>query len=192
MKAKEIIIKAMRRAKEERGLRTAKPNETLSAGHMKKADHNLIVMTDLSKLGHEDWVVIAAYYAMYQSATALLIRIGLESKDHATTAAVLEYFFGEHLTREALGSFNELKNKLDNIIIQDHYLDSLWSTKRAREAVQYGISITYKEKDTIMKNAREFVTKIKLVLNELDERLVEALTRKINTLPRMDGVMGSR
>ncbi len=76
----------MKRAKEERGLRAIKPNDYLSNGHIKKADHNLIVMTDLSKLGHEDWVVISAYYAMYQSAMALLTKIGLESKDHATTS----------------------------------------------------------------------------------------------------------
>lgn len=50
-------------------------------------------MTDMGKLGHEDWVVTAAYYAMYHAAMAVLSKIGLESKEHAATAAVLEYFF---------------------------------------------------------------------------------------------------
>jgi hypothetical protein len=65
---KEIIVKSLRRTKEERGLRVTEPNNYLSEGHIRKADHNLIVMTDLNKLGHEDWVVISAYYAMYHSA----------------------------------------------------------------------------------------------------------------------------
>ena len=103
----------MKRADVERGLRVSKPNSYLSDGHIKKADHNLIVMTDLGKLGHEDWVVISAYYAMYQAATSLLTKIGLESKDHASTVACLEYFFSEQINKELLGKFNELKERKD-------------------------------------------------------------------------------
>lgn len=54
MKAKEIIIKAMKRTKEERGLRVSNRNDGLSQSHIQKADHNLMVMTDLSRLKHED------------------------------------------------------------------------------------------------------------------------------------------
>jgi len=60
MKAEIIIIKAMRRTKKERGLMISRPNSYLSEGHMKKADHDLVVMTDMNRLGHEDWVVICA------------------------------------------------------------------------------------------------------------------------------------
>ena len=185
MKAKDMIIKSMKRAKEERGLRVSKPNNYLSEGHIKKADHNLIVMTDLSKLGHEDWIVISAYYAMYQSATSLLTKIGLESKDHATTAAVLEYFFGEQISGELIGKFNELKerkDKIEAITIDEKYIDYLWKIKRARETVQYGISINYKETDIVMKNARDFVSKIKLVLSELDDKIIEFIVRQVKEL----------
>jgi len=190
MKAKEMIVKSLKRAKEERGLRISKPNNYLSEGHTRKADHNLIVMTDLSKLGHEDWVVISAYYAMYQSAMSLLIKIGLESKDHATTASVLEYFFGEQISRDLIGKFNELKerkDKIEAITISEKYIDYLWKIKRARETVQYGISINYKETDVIMRNAREFVSKIKLVLNELDDKLVEIIGKNIKELQDIAG-----
>ena len=185
MKAKDMIIKSMKRAKEERGLRITKPNNYLSDGHIKKSDHNLIVMTDLSRLGHEDWVVISAYYAMYQSAMALLTRIGLESKDHATSVAVLEYFFGEQISKELIGKFNELKeskDKIEAITIHEKYIDYLWKIKRARETVQYGISINYKETDVAMRNARDFVSKIKLVLSELDDKLIEIIVKRIAEL----------
>ncbi len=188
MKAKDIIIKSMKRAKEERGLKVSKPNDYLSDGHIKKADHNLIVMTDLSKLGHEDWVVISAYYAMYQSAMTLLAKIGLESKDHATTAAVLEYFFGEQISKDLTGKFNELKerkDKIEAIIIDEKYIDYLWKIKRARETVQYGISINYKEADAVMRNARDFVSKIKLVVNELDEKMIGTIGKKIKELENL-------
>jgi len=185
MKAKDMIIKSMKRAKEERGLRVSKPNNYLSEGHIRKADHNLIVMTDLSRLGHEDWVVISAYYAMYQSAMSLLAKIGLESKDHTTTASVLEHFFGVQISKELIGKFNELKerkDKIEAITISEKYIDYLWKIKRARETVQYGISINYKETDAVMRNAREFVSKIKLVVNELDEKLVEVIGKGIKEL----------
>lgn len=185
MKANDILIKALKRAKEERGLRVSKPNDYLSEGHIKKADHNLIVMTDLNKLGHEDWVVISAYYAMYHSALALLTKIGLESKDHATTAAVLEYFFGEQISKELIRKFNALKERKDRIeaiTIEEKYIDYLWKVKRAREMIQYGISITYRETDIVMRNARDFVSKIKLVINELDEELIGIINKKINEL----------
>lgn len=188
MKAKDIIIRTLKRAKEERGLRISKMNPYLSDGHIKKADHNLIVMTDLSKLGYEDWVVISAYYALYQSATALLAKVGLESKDHATTAAVLEYFFSEQISKDLIGKFNKLKEKKDKIeaiTIDEKYIDYLWKIKRARETVQYGISVNYKEADVVMKNAREFVSKIKLVVSELDDRFIEIIVENIKELEEL-------
>lgn len=185
MKAKDILIGTLKRTRKERGLRIISPNDYLSDGHMKKADHNLIVMTDLSRVKHEDWVVITAYYAMYQSALALLAKIGLESKDHATTVAVLQYFFDRQISMELIEKFNELKerkDKIEAIVIEEKYIDYLWKIKRARETVQYGISMTYRETDTIMKNARDFVSKIKLVISELDEKIIEVIGKRIKEL----------
>ncbi len=185
MKAKDIIINAIRRSKKERGLKISEPNNYLSEGHIKKADHNLIVMTDLSNLGHEDWVIISAYYAMYHASLSLLSRIGLESKDHATTVAILEYFFGKHISKDIIEKFNELKKrkeKIEAVILEEKYINYLWKAKQARETVQYGISINYKEKNLIMNNAREFVKKLKLVSNELDEKFVSIIQKKISEI----------
>jgi uncharacterized protein (UPF0332 family) len=188
MRAKDILIEAFRRSEKERGLRIINPNEYLSDGHIKKADHNLIVMTDLNRLKHEDWVVIAAYYAMYQAALALLAKIGLESKDHATTVAVLQYFFDRQINKELIEKFNELKEKKDKIeaiVIEEKYIDYMWKIKRARETVQYGISVTYKETDKIINNARDFVSKIKLVTSELDEKIIEVIGKRIKELKQL-------
>ncbi len=185
MKSRNIIFNALKRAKDQRGLRITRRNDNLNRSHLNKADHNLIVMTDLNKLGYDDWTVIAAYYAMYHSASGLLAKIGLESKDHATTVAILEYFFGEHISREFLGKFDQVKERKDTIeavTIEEKYIDYIWKAKRARETVQYGISINYKEKDIILNNAREFVSKIKLVINELDEEMLKIIGKKISEL----------
>ena len=186
MKPKDIIIKAFQREINlERGLKVIDPSGDLVKGHINKAEHNLIVMTDLDKLGHSDWVVVAAYYSMYHSATSILSKIGLDSKDHATTAAVLEYFFGRRIEKSLLERFNELKEKKEEteiIRIEEKYIDYLWKTKKAREKTQYGINITYTESNPIMNNAREFTTKIKLLLEEIDDDFVDIVVEEIKKL----------
>ena len=191
MNTKAIILNALKRGREKKekeiGLKITDPNYNLSSGHIKKADHNLIVMTDLSELNHEDWVVIASYYAMYQASLSILSKIGLISKEHATTVAVLEYFFGEKIGKELLEQFDSLKDekdKLETITIQEKFINYLWSTKQARENVQYGVNISYKETEKIMSNAREFVNKIKLVLDELEEDILEGILEEINKLEK--------
>lgn len=188
MDPKDIILGAMGKSYGKRGLKVSKPSDSLCVGHMQKANHNLIVMTDLSKLGHEDWVVIAAYYAMYQSALSLLAKIGLESKEHATSVSVLEYFFGEHMGKAMISEFNDMwerKDKLHAVTIGDRYLDSMWKIKRDREAVQYGIELAYNETEIVMKKSREFVAKIRLVENELDEKLIASIIKQIMALKKI-------
>ena len=185
MKAKDIIVKALERAKRERGLKVITPSDYLSEGHIKKSDHNLIVMTDLNELGHKDWVIIAAYYAMYHSVLAVLSKIGLESKDHSTTVAVLEYFFGKQIDKSLLRKFNKLKEKKDEwelIRLEEKYINYLWKVKRNRETVQYGITTSYKETETVMKNAREFVSKIKLLIEKIDEELISVIVKEVKKL----------
>src|SRR3989338_566295 len=135
MKAKSILLNAFKRGKKKRdvGLKIIEPNDNLSSGHIKKADHNLIVITDLSGLKHEDWVVIAAYYSMYQASLSLLLKIGLSSKEHVATVSALEYFFGENIGRELLEKFNSLKkekDKLEAITIQEKYIDYMCEIKK--------------------------------------------------------------
>lgn len=186
MKPKDIIIKAMEREiGSERGLKIIEPNEDLASGHIDKADHNLDVMTDLNKLGHSDWVVAVAYYSMYHAATSILAKMGLDSKDHATTAAVLEYFFGKKIEKSLLDKFNELKEKKEEIQmikIEEKYINYLWKTKKTRETIQYGVETTYKETGLIMENAREFVTKIKVLLGDMDEDFIKIAVKEINEL----------
>ncbi len=187
-KAKRIIINAFRREKEkERGLKIIIPNIELSEAHIKKARHNLVVMDDLNKLGHTDWVVIVAYYAMYHGATVILVRIGLDSKDHATTVSILEYFFSKHIDKELLEKFNELREKKEEIellIIEDKYLDYLWSSKNLRETAQYGTSTFITKSDELVNHAKEFILKIRALLEKLDEDYVKILVEQIKELQK--------
>ncbi len=185
MKSEDIIRKALKRDK--RQLRLVKPSQNLTKGHMKKADHNLIVMTDLGKLEHYDWVVIAAYYAMYHSVLSLLAKLGIKSRDHTSTVAVLEYLFSKEIKSEWIKKFNKLKDmkeKFESLVIDKKYINYFWKVKSARESVQYGISLDYKKYESIMKIARNFVTRIKLVQNGLNQKLIEEMRDKVKKLQK--------
>lgn len=187
MNAREIILRAFARAQKERGLKVAEPSGYLSEGHIRKADHDLVVMTDLDKLRHEDWVVTAAYYAMYHAATAVLSKIGLESKEHAATAAVLEYFFGMQIDKSLIESFNEIKERKDRQHlpkIGEKYMNNFWDVKRSRETMQYGIALTFRETEKVKAKAREFVMAIKLLVEDIDGRAIDVIreeTRKLKS-----------
>lgn len=185
MNAREIILSAFARARNERGLKVSEPSGYLSEGHIKKADHDLIVMTDLDKLGHEDWVVTAAYYAMYHAAMAVLSKIGLESKEHAATAAILEYFFGMQIDNSLIESFNEIKERKDMLRlpkIGEKYMNHFWDVKRSRETMQYGIALSFRETEKVMAKAREFVTAIKLLMEEIDDKAIAMITEEARKL----------
>ena len=178
MNAREIILSAFARARNERGLKVAEPSGYLSEGHIKKADHDLVVMTDMGKLGHEDWVVTAAYYAMYHAAMAVLSKIGLESKEHAATAAVLEYFFGTKIGKPLIESFNDIKERKDKLHlpkIEEKYMNNFWDVKRSRETMQYGIVLTFSETEKVMAKARDFVMAIKLLVENIDGKAIDAI-----------------
>lgn len=185
MRAKDVSVRALQRSERERSLRLGRPNLDLARGHMENADHDLVVMTDLARLGHEDWVVIAAYYAMYQSALSLLAKIGVASKDHSTTAAILEHFFGGQVDRQLIRKFNQLKErkeKLESLIMPEKYVDYLWEARRARETVQYGVALGYRESEAVMNHAWEFVTELKLAASELDDELVEEIGSELRLM----------
>jgi hypothetical protein len=116
---------------------------------------------------------------------AALSRIGLNSKDHTTTVAVLEYFFGRKIDRSLLDKFNELKDKIEMIEIikiEEKYIHYLWKIKKTRERMQYGIDTSYKETDIIMNNAREFVIKIKLLVEDIDDKFIGVCNKELNEL----------
>ena len=123
----------------------------------------------------------------------MLAKIGLYSKDHATTASILEYFFGEQISKKLIGKFNHLKerkDKIEAVKIEEKYIDYLWKVKRARETVQYGVFISYKEKDVIVSNAREFVSKMKLVVSQVEDEFIEVIGKEIRKLTSTENLSG--
>lgn len=54
--------------------------------------------------------------------------------------------------------------------------------RKQEKKTQYGINITYTESNPIMNNAREFATKVKLLLEEIDDDFVYIAVEEIKKL----------
>jgi len=152
----------------------------LEGQYLKKARKNFTVANMLMNISDDDelkkalkiaadfdmydWVIIAAYYAMYSSALAALSRLSFKSKSHAATLAALEYYYvnqkkslkTKHL--EKLSKAHNLSEDLINKLIQ---------TKTRRETAQYDAtpSISSENAKSSLKDADEFITKIEEILS---------------------------
>lgn len=179
MSPKTIIVTSLRSRSARKRLVIVPQDEAISVGHINKSKHNLVVMRDLSLLGHTDWLTITAYYAMYHSALAILSMAGLSSKNHAATIAVLEHFFSENIDKDILSKFNKLGSKIS---IEEKYLDYFIWTKSEREKVQYGTDISEDDTGTIMLNATQFVTKAQEVAELTDPKIFSLINQELKRM----------
>ena len=151
--------------------------KNLAAPYLKKARSNLVTMEVLSKhenhkalLGipndHSDdeWVIVAAYYAMYMAALSLVAKIGYKSKSHTATAVALEEFF---VKKKLLGKAH--LDTFENIRLKKEEVETLRDVKDRREIAQYSVTKkTTKELAEKTKiDAREFVDKIEELFDKL-------------------------
>ena len=184
METERIIKNALKRHKaKERGLSIVQPNEDLANSHFNKAQHDLVVMNDLAKLKHEDWVIISGYYSMYHGAMAILAKLGLSSKDHTTTAAILELCFNDKLGN-FVDKFNKAfaeKEKIE-LTISKKQLKSFFDTLKLRETAQYSIKTSFSESKEVVENSREFVLKLRELSENIDNKLIDFLRNKIKEL----------
>ncbi|MBL7169431.1 MAG: HEPN domain-containing protein [Candidatus Aenigmarchaeota archaeon] len=153
-----------------RGLRKSFPSDSDAKGHINKAKHDLVVMTDLKRLKHSDWVIVAAYYSMYQACLSILSKLGVKSKDHTCTANLIQYLFviDGKVKKELLRKFNkmeEIKRGVEEgrLVVKRMFINSLWNLRRKREAASYGIKTSFENRVTIDPKTLETISKILMI-----------------------------
>lgn len=110
-----------------------------------------------------DWVIIVSYYSMYTSALAAIAKLGLKSKSHAATIAVLEH----HYVNESKSLETKDLHKLAKAyVISEQLITKLIQTKTKRETAQYDATpaISREMAQTALNDADEFITKIEEIL----------------------------
>lgn len=162
-----------------RGLIKDNTVKSLAPKYLERAYKNLDFMNIISQLStnkeaqkalklpgdysNDEWITITAYYSMYTSALALLAKIGYKSDNHKATILALEKFFvkKEIITPEDLALFKHAHSQINP---QD--VDELAEGKKDREIAQYNVtkSITHAIAEASMKNAYNFVNKVKSIL----------------------------
>lgn len=148
--------------KKHKGLRVIAPDKKESDAHIGKALHNLDAMDEFRRLGKfDDWVISAAFYAMYHSALAVLYELGYESRNQECTFTALEHFIGQKsLTIEK--EYVWMARRLGEVAAEK-------DAKTLREDFQYGVRTKVDAKiiDEMVSNARKFVQRMRVAVEEL-------------------------
>ena len=135
-------------------------DKTNIEGHISKAKHYLKAMDYNIKGGFSDVAVSNAFYAMYHSLLALLLRLGYEARNQECAINAIQYFI-----------------EIKKINLDIRYIDIIRRTsenkpkdaKTLREEFQYGIetSVNRDILNLIKDNAIDFVETFEKLLKDL-------------------------
>src|SRR3989338_2163626 len=133
------------------GLRTIEPNSDLADAYIKKADEALESMrANIAK----DWKISTAYYTIYFSLYALLIKAGIKCEIHACTIAFAKRFFSDFFDEKEIEFIEDsLRARIDS----QYYVD------RTVDDAQY---------EHMMRSSPAFLVKCKSLLIKLDEKRI--------------------
>lgn len=141
------------------GIELVEPSDNLRTAHLLKAEEALeTAKTAKSK----DWQITAAYYALYHSTYALLMKLGVKCEIHTCTIEFAKRFLSNHLS------------------IED--IDLLTKAFSARIDAQYYVNRAVPDETytRIMKQTPAFVVKCKhAVLEEKEVRTIRAAMAKV-------------
>ncbi len=99
-----------------------------------------------------------AYYCMYNSLLALLFRIGIKSENHSGSIMLLKKIFDEK------SLYKIISNAKEERIDKQYYVESQQATKVSKESCKM-----------MIKTSEEFLIKIKLILNNLNNDKISGL-----------------
>lgn len=110
-----------------------------------------------------DWVIEAAYYGMYDLATAAIAKEGFKSTTHYTTRLALEYIYcikGKEMKK--------LFKIYDRVLLKRKLIQDLKKAQDKREIARYQMPelIAQKDAEDILNDAKEFAKEILPIILE--------------------------
>lgn len=145
----------------EHGLELVEPNNNLANGYILKAEESLDALQKVK--GSRDWTVSTAYYSMYFSLYAILMKIGVKCEIHACTIEFMRRFLSAHFSKD------ECK--------------FLEKSLQARIDTQYYVDRKVKDEfvDDMVRTAPRFLVKCKEVLARIKESEINAIRKQLST-----------
>lgn len=100
--------------KKKKGIRMIYPNDNLADAYLFKAEDALETMNSITS---SDWRVSTAYYAMYYSLYAILMKAGIKSEIHTCTIECMKVFFDNFFSEKDV----ELMEKAKSLRVESQY-----------------------------------------------------------------------
>ncbi len=140
------------------GIELVEPNANVAQAYILKAEESL---ESMRKVTSPDWKVPIAYYTMYYSVYALLVRAGVKCEIHPCTIEFAKHFLRQYFSRREL--------------------DMLEDSMNARIDMQYYVNRKVSDKicSSIEEAAPEFIVKCKSVLARITEKDINEIRNSV-------------
>ena len=141
--------------KQKNGIELIESNLNLSQEYLEKAENALKAVNALE--GNKEWQISSAYYAMYFSLYAILMRLGIKCEIHACTIEIMKKILTNYFSNEEI---NLLQKSLTARIDAQYYTDR---------------DVKEEQRTLMVKNAPKFHLKCKEIAIKLTSKEILAI-----------------
>lgn len=141
--------------KKKEGLNIIEPNTNLAEAYIRKAEESLQSMqAGITK----DWKIATAYYALYFSLYALLMKIGIRCEIHSCTIVFAKHYLAQEFTEEEI---TFLEDALQARIDSQYYVDRTVPNEQYEQLLQGAPRFLVHCKTTIEKITEKRIVNIR-------------------------------
>jgi uncharacterized protein (UPF0332 family) len=142
--------------KQNSGIEIVEENQNLSEEYFKKAEKALKAVKSLE--GNEEWQISSAYYAMYFSLYAILMKIGIKCEIHSCTIDIMKKCLNQFFSLEEM---NLIKTSLVARIDSQYYTDRDVKKDQRKKMVDNAPKFYLKCKNIVIKLKNSEVCEIR-------------------------------
>jgi len=153
----------LNKLKNEGKLELVEPSLDICESYLEKAGNSMKAAKILAQNNLYENSVSMSYYAMYNSLTALLFRVGIKSENHSASIIIFKELFGR-IDLYKMISFAK-KERID----KQYYVD---------------FTLTKESAEDLAKKAEDFLVKMKLIIKNLKNDDILRVRKEFSALLR--------
>lgn len=125
--------------KQKTGIRLIEPNNNLCEEYIKKSENALRAVNSLE--GNTEWQISSAYYSMYFSLYAILMKIGMKCEIHSCTIEFMKIFLEKYFTAQDTQLIEDsLSARIDAQYYVDRVIDDNIKNQMIKKASQFHLT----------------------------------------------------
>lgn len=160
---KELIF--LKKLKDKKVVESVGPSEEMKSSYLIKADNCLRSARILLQNQLYENSISEAYYCMYNSILSLLFKIGIKSENHSASVILFDKLFNrQDLTKIISWAKDERIDK-------QYYVETQQIIKATKESCY-----------EMLLKAEDFLIKIKLLINEVNNEKINLIRKNFNKL----------